>query len=164
MINIHIYNNDFRNNHTYFVYSFLIDIVITPLIACCMSIFFVYRYYSLKNIASLKTKPFPFSFHIRAFCLFFICFFYIITLAFTASTHFLLFDYSDPYAIIISTFMAFIIFFQVLLLRFEFIKGVRMFWLHKFFWILILFVFCSNLIIDIIVINIFLCFIIIIFF
>lgn len=117
-----------------------------------MLIFLVYRYYSLKNIASLKAKPFPFSFQIRAFCLFLICFFYIINLAFSASTHFLLFDGGDPYAIIISTFMALMVFFQVLLLRYEFIKGVKMFWFHKFFWIMLLFVFCSSLIVDIIVI------------
>lgn len=147
---IHVYNYDSENDDLYKIDSVL-DTLISPLFGGIMCIWMAYRSYALARLAKTRVRTFPFSFQLRAFLLCFMSFLYLIVVVFTSTTHFLIFDQDDPFALISSTLMMVIFIWEVVLLRFEFLRGVPFFFMHKAFWVMIFFIAASNFALDCVV-------------
>ena len=147
---IHIYNYDSHSDDLYIIDS-LIDTIISPLLVGMMIIWMAYRSHALSRLAQARKKLIPFSFQLRAFFLFFLSFLYLIMVIFTCTTHFLIFDYEDPFSIITSGLMVIIFIWEVILLRFEFLKGVPFFFVHKVFWMIFFLISTANVALDFIV-------------
>lgn len=109
---IHIYSQNFHGSFPIFVTASLLDIFIIPLIGLLMLLWMLYRFHNLNNLAALKSRPFPYSFQIRAFLVVSLCFLYILMVIFSSATHFLLFDSDYPYAIVMAAFMSVVFFYK----------------------------------------------------
>ena len=147
---IHVYNYESETGDLYKIDSVL-DTLISPLLGGFMCIWMAYRSYALARLAKARVRTFPFSFQLRAFLLCFMSFLYLIVVVFTSTTHFLIFDQDDPFALISSTLMMVIFIWEVVLLRFEFVRGVPFFVAHKIFWIVIFLIAASNFALDCVV-------------
>ena len=113
---IEISNTD--SDDLLFIIATLVDTILSPMFGFLMIIWMSYRYYSLSQISNTKIKSLPNSFKFRAFLLLFLSFLNLVVVCLTSSSHFLLFDSEDPFAIITSGFMSFVLICEVNLMKY----------------------------------------------